>query len=178
MPVSEMFCWARNTYWVSFDDEIPADVDSRENRMISYYQWTPFFLVISAFAFYLPCLIWRVIYGSSGIRLKDIMLFATDKSNILPDRRRTNIAGLVAHLTSVFRNRYRFGDKQISKHRYLRFLNIRYMDCYVSMLYLCVKLLYIANVIGQMLLMNRFLQTDEYSIYGVGVLVDLIAGRR
>lgn len=173
-----MFCWARNTYWVSFDEEIPSEYDHRENRMISYYQWTPFFLVICAFAFYLPCLIWRLIYDKSGIRLKDIMLFATDKSNILPDRRRANIDGLVAHLSSMFRNRYRFDDEQITKHRYCRFLNIRYYEAYITVLYLCVKVLYIANVIAQMLLMNRFLQTDSYSIYGFGVLMDLIAGRR
>uniref|UniRef100_A0A914RU98 Innexin n=1 Tax=Parascaris equorum TaxID=6256 RepID=A0A914RU98_PAREQ len=62
---TEMFCWARSTYWVSFDEEIPEDITTREERMVSYYQWTPFFLVICAFFFYLPCLIWRLMYAKS-----------------------------------------------------------------------------------------------------------------
>lgn len=62
----EMFCWARNTYWVPFDEQIPDNIEEREDRMVAYYQWTPFFLVISAFMFYLPCLIWRLLYDKSG----------------------------------------------------------------------------------------------------------------
>ncbi len=96
----EMFCWARSTYWVPFNQEIPDDSGVREQRMVSYYQWTPFFLVICAFVFYSPCLIWRLLYDKSGtsicldqrvfifvgLRLKDIMSFANDRSNIQPGR--------------------------------------------------------------------------------------------
>ncbi|VDK72278.1 unnamed protein product, partial [Gongylonema pulchrum] len=63
---TEMFCWARSTYWVSFDEEIPENISDREKRMVSYYQWTPFFFVICAFLFYAPCLIWRMMYDKSG----------------------------------------------------------------------------------------------------------------
>lgn len=68
---SEMFCWARNTYWVSFDEDIPEDIGIREKRMVSYYQWTPFFFVICAFLFYAPCLIWRMMYDKSGEFIKN-----------------------------------------------------------------------------------------------------------
>uniref|UniRef100_A0A0N5AP55 Innexin n=1 Tax=Syphacia muris TaxID=451379 RepID=A0A0N5AP55_9BILA len=174
---TEMFCWARSTYWVSFEESIPEKIDARESRMISYYQWTPFFLVICAFFFYSPCLIWRLMYGLSGIRLNDIMQFASDRSNVEPMIRQANIEGLAAHLSSVFKHRYRFGISHPYHHKYFKILNFRYYEAYLTGLYIIIKVLYFVNVVGQMILMNRFLQTNKYSIYGIEVLKDLISGR-
>jgi len=42
------------------------------------------FAVICAFLFYSPCLVWRALYTKSGIRIKDIVAFANDRSNIQP----------------------------------------------------------------------------------------------
>uniref|UniRef100_A0A914D3G2 Innexin n=1 Tax=Acrobeloides nanus TaxID=290746 RepID=A0A914D3G2_9BILA len=81
---TEIYCWARNTYWVPFHADFPVDDQDRESNMISYYQWTPFFLIICAFMFYSPCLVWRLLYDKSGIRLKDIVAFANDRTNIQP----------------------------------------------------------------------------------------------
>lgn len=80
---TEMYCWARNTYFAPFETDLP-DVEERGKTMVSYYQWVPFFLVIVAFMFYSPCLLWRILYDKSGIRLKDIMNFANDKANVNP----------------------------------------------------------------------------------------------
>uniref|UniRef100_A0A1I7XCW6 Innexin n=1 Tax=Heterorhabditis bacteriophora TaxID=37862 RepID=A0A1I7XCW6_HETBA len=52
-----MYCWARNTYFAAFDRDLP-EVQDRSKTMVSYYQWVPFFLVIVAFMFYSPCLLW------------------------------------------------------------------------------------------------------------------------
>ena len=63
----EVYCWAQNTYFVPFDRHvIPQEVAERERREVSYYQWCPFFLVASAFAFYFPCILWRVLNDKSG----------------------------------------------------------------------------------------------------------------
>uniref|UniRef100_A0A914XAX3 Innexin n=1 Tax=Plectus sambesii TaxID=2011161 RepID=A0A914XAX3_9BILA len=174
---TEMFCWARSTYWVPFNEEIPDSVEEREERMVAYYQWTPFFLVVSAFMFYLPCLIWRLMYDKSGVRLRDIIGVAGDKSNIQPDLRLQNVKGLAAHLSSVFQHQFRLGTKHPNHHRFLRCLNFRYYEAYMTLLYISIKALFLINVIGQLLLMNKFLQTDGYNFYGIGVIIDLISGR-
>ncbi|PAV77906.1 hypothetical protein WR25_14001 [Diploscapter pachys] len=80
---TEMYCWAKNTYYAPLEGDLP-EVSHRDRTMVSYYQWVPFFLVIVAFMFYSPCLLWRLLYDKSGIRLKDIMGFANDKSNVQP----------------------------------------------------------------------------------------------
>ncbi|KJH52415.1 Innexin [Dictyocaulus viviparus] len=80
--------------------------------------------------FYSPCLLWRLLYDKSGIRLKDIMSFANDKSNVQPAARRANINGLAMHLSSVFNHRFRFGTVHPYHHKMLKFLNLRF---YVSL---------------------------------------------
>uniref|UniRef100_A0AC35G7A2 Innexin n=1 Tax=Panagrolaimus sp. PS1159 TaxID=55785 RepID=A0AC35G7A2_9BILA len=110
---TEMFCWAQNTYWVPMDQDIPVDIAEREYRQISYYQWVPFFMLLQAFLYYIPCLMWRLMSDKSGIRLNDI----------------------------------------------------------------ATKIMYVGNVLTNLLLVNKFLETDEYSVYGFGVLKDLLFGR-
>ncbi|KAI6241165.1 Innexin [Aphelenchoides fujianensis] len=89
---TEMYCFASSTYWTRMDEEFPQ-VEQRQQQLVSYYQWTPFYLVITAFSFYAPCMIWRILYTKSGIQLKELMLFANDKTNIQPTKREANIRG-------------------------------------------------------------------------------------
>uniref|UniRef100_A0A0K0G0H5 Innexin n=1 Tax=Strongyloides venezuelensis TaxID=75913 RepID=A0A0K0G0H5_STRVS len=175
---TEMYCWARNTYYVPFSQTIPDDKEEREERMISYYQWTPFFLVISAFLFYSPCLIWRVMYDRSGIRLKDIMAFGNDRANIQPTMRQKNVNGLAVHLTSIFRHRFCFGSQHTYHLKLLaKLINLRFCASFLTFLYLGIKVLFLINVLFQMYLMNKFLQTDGYGIYGLSVIKDLMFGK-
>ncbi|KAL3093297.1 hypothetical protein niasHS_005192 [Heterodera schachtii] len=176
---TEIYCFSMNTYYAPFTAGIPSDYEDRKRNMISYYQWSPFFLVICAFLFYSPCLIWRVLYTKSGIRINEIIAFANDRSNIQPKSREANMKGMSAHLSSVFRHRFRFGHGHLHPyhHRFLRVLNLRFYEAYLTFLYMGIKLLFLSNVCMQMFLMNWFLQTSNYRYYGLGVLQDLLDGR-
>ncbi|MFH4978405.1 hypothetical protein AB6A40_005114 [Gnathostoma spinigerum] len=174
---TEMFCWARSTYWVPFDEEVPDEIDERDKNMISYYQWTPFFLAMCAFCFYCPCLLWRISYRRSGVQLNEIMTFASDGSNIQPNTRHANVKGLAAHLGSILRYRFTFGSHHPTLHRYMKLLNLRYYGSYLTMLYILIKVIYLCNCVGQLFLMNKFLQTDSSNIYGLQVISDLLNGR-
>jgi hypothetical protein len=44
-------------------------------------------------------------------------------------------------------------------------------------MYLVTKALYVINVVAQLYLMNKFLETDKYQWYGFAVIRDLIHGR-
>ncbi|PIO74149.1 Innexin [Teladorsagia circumcincta] len=174
---TEMYCWARNTYFAPFEDTNLPEVQDRGKTMVSYYQWVPFYLVIVAFMFYSPCLLWRLLYDKSGIRLKDIMSFANDKSNVQPAARRANINGLAMHLSSVFNHRFRFGSTHPYHHKILKFLNLRFYEAYLTFLYLGIKLLFLINVLVQMFLLSRFLATNSQGFYGYGILWDLVTGQ-
>ncbi|GMR29819.1 hypothetical protein PMAYCL1PPCAC_00014, partial [Pristionchus mayeri] len=170
---TEMYCWARSTYFVPIENELP-EVEDRVKSMVSYYQWVPFFFVLVAAMFYAPCLFWRLVYRTSGVRLKCIMSFVNDKSNLQPAIRRSNIQGLAAHLSSIFR--HRFTCTSTTQSICQKFLNFRFYEAFLTYLYIFVKCLFLINVVFQMFLLNKFLQTDAYGIYGYGVIADLLSG--
>jgi len=58
----------------------------------------------------------------------------------------------------------------------LRPLRHIYYDTYLTCAYLFVKLLYAANVVGQLFLLDLFLGTD-FRLYGVSVLQRMVAGQ-
>ncbi|VDM97642.1 unnamed protein product [Thelazia callipaeda] len=183
---TEMYCWAQNTYWVPIEQvisnfikvDIPMDIAEREYRQISYYQWVPFFLLIQAFLYYIPCLVWRLMSDKSGIRLNDIVQMATEKENIEPDYRIKTIESLSRHIESALRYQQAATSRsQYTFHRFLKCFNMRYYESYVTGLYLATKVMYVSNILTNLILVNKFLETDEYSIYGLGVLRDLLFGR-
>ena len=112
-----MYCWAQNTYWVPMTDPIPASSEIREQRQISYYQWIPFFLLLAAVSFYLPCLIWRFANDFSGFlgnesfsnekanfegfRIVDIISLACSENSLDSNGRSKNIETLVCHFDHV-----------------------------------------------------------------------------
>ncbi|KAL3986006.1 Innexin family protein [Acanthocheilonema viteae] len=175
---TEMYCWAQNTYWVPIEQDIPMDIAEREYRQISYYQWVPFFLLIQAFLYYIPCLVWRLMSDKSGIRLNDIVQLATEKENIESDYRTRTIESLARHIESALRYQHAATSRtQYTLHRVLKCLNMRYYESYVTGLYLATKVMYVSNILTNLILVNKFLETDEYSVYGLGVLRDLLFGR-
>ncbi|KAH7730510.1 CRE-INX-4 protein [Aphelenchoides avenae] len=175
---TEMYCWAQNTYWVPLEQDIPVDIAEREYRQISYYQWVPFFLLIQAFLYYIPCLMWRLMNDKSGIRLNDIVQMATEKENIEPEFRLRTIESLSRHIEAALRYQHTATSRTTyTMHRVFKCFNLRYYESYVTGLYLATKVLYVGNILTNLLLVNKFLETDEYSIYGFGVLRDLLFGR-
>uniref|UniRef100_A0A914URQ0 Innexin n=1 Tax=Plectus sambesii TaxID=2011161 RepID=A0A914URQ0_9BILA len=173
-----MYCWAQNTYWVPIDHEIPEDIAERETRQISYYQWVPFFLLIEAFLYYIPCLMWRLMSDKSGIRLNDIVQSATEKENIEPDFRTKTIESLSRHIEAALKYQHAATSRtNYTLHRVFKCFNMRYYESYVTGLYLATKVMYVMNILANLVLVNKFLETDDYSIYGFGVLKDLLVGR-
>lgn len=78
------------------------------------------------------------------------MAFANNPANIQPEQRENNIRGMGAHLSSVFHHRFQFGaDHPHHQHKYLKMLNLRFYEAYLTLLFLGIKLLYLVNVIVQ-----------------------------
>ncbi len=64
------YCFSQHTYFVASDEEIYSvrDREGREGRrIISYYQWIPFFFLLQALSNYLPKVLWQCLYENSGM---------------------------------------------------------------------------------------------------------------
>ncbi|KRX19430.1 Innexin-10 [Trichinella nelsoni] len=174
---AESFCWAQDNYFIPFSDDIPDDIESRQKSRISYYQWVPFFLLTSALSFQIPYYLWRIMSHRSGIRLQSIIEHVRDPKNVMPDVRRCTLRMLTVHIENALKFQRRVCKKNLKPHKILLFLNLPYTSNYISVLYLIIKCLYLANVIGQFLVMNFFLETQtKDSLYGWHVLRNLLNG--
>ncbi|KAL6741156.1 hypothetical protein Aduo_014437 [Ancylostoma duodenale] len=174
---AENYCWAQDTYYVPMGETVAGLADSeRRQRRISYYQWVPFFLLLEAACFRLPSLLWQYLAGHSGIKIHEVVKLSSDPNNIKPEIKRANIKSLTIHLQGALRFHRRLQKKQIRPHRVLWMFNLPYSAFFVTSMYLCTKFFYLANVCLQLLLMNKFLETDKYAWYGFGAMIDLLNG--
>ena len=108
--------------------------------------------------------------------------------------RRQTISTLRKHIENALRFHKRIYRRQMVPHSILRFLNLPYSSCYMTVMYLLAKSMYLANVVGrvergghpdahragQFRLLNWFMlpaQTTEYtSFYGYSALLSLMNG--
>ncbi|PAA81036.1 hypothetical protein BOX15_Mlig024361g3 [Macrostomum lignano] len=185
----ENFCWVDGTYPVPVDSKSHDDTDfwkRMESQRLLYYQWVPFILGLQTVMFYLPRLVWQmVITYRSGTDLQHLVNSAAEAAKADGEKREKvvkHIAGSLEHMLFMHRE-YRTGKLQSLKMRIFRAANLlvasKRLGTGLSIAYLAVKLLYLANSIGQIYLMQRFLRlgTNYTGYFGLQVLSDIAAGR-
>lgn len=164
------YCWIKNTYFIPMMETIPVDIHNRQEAEITYYQWVPLILLFQAFLFKLPNVIWKMLNGGSGLNLDKICKLSDDTQWGSPDDRKQTIDNLAFFL-----------DRWLLTHRHYKtnilvrakakaahlfcFLCNKREGTYLTALYLSIKVLFLANVIGQFFLLNAFMATD-YNVYG------------
>lgn len=175
------YCWVRNTYYLGWDEEVPTEQASRHNRII-YYQWVPMILMMQALLFHIPISIWRVFNQKTGVDLNDMVETAERyqradelslKKKVMDILSRQLDRYLATSTRTVEDECCTLDSCEFS----LQSVLIKVCCCvcgkrfgnYLMVLYLLVKLLFLANVIGQLWLLNEFLGQD-YNMYGVHVI--------
>jgi len=168
-------CWISNTYYIPMTEEIPNE-DANKKHYVAYYQWVPFMILLQAVFFFVPSIVWKKLNTQSGIHVNKIVSMYGELV-MCSDRASYKI---VENLDRALRSQreYRTGcfartRQTVAKNSFL-ICGKRYGN-YLTTLYLLVKLLYIANSIGQLFLLNAFLGEDYY-FYGIKVVNDMAHG--
>lgn len=175
------YCWIRNTYYLPFEENIPKEEEDDKRKMIPYYQWIPIILLVQALMFYLPAVVWRTLNSRSGIDVNNIVEAGeTFQNTELAESREKTLEYMTKQMDRYLSSQreYRTGCTVSLKHCLSRTCCMvcgRRYGNYLVVLYIFVKLLYIANVIGQLFVLNAFLGTD-FHMYGFDVLRALAAG--
>ncbi|CAJ0566530.1 unnamed protein product, partial [Mesorhabditis spiculigera] len=178
---AENYCWSQDTYFVEPDkhvEQMTLEERSSHTRQLSYYQWVPFFLLLQAAFFRAPSLMWKYVSNHSGIRIHEVVEKAMDTGNVDETVREQNVVVLEKHLKKALRFQRRMEKKNVVIHRTFSCLNFQYSSSYISVVYMFTKVIYLGNCLLQLWLMNYFLKTDRYGMYGIDVLYDVITGVR
>lgn len=175
------YCWIRNTYWLPFEEYIPKEHEHDKRHMIPYYQWMPMILLVQALMFYLPIMVWRTMNGRSGIDVNNIVEAGeTFQNTELAEGRDKTLKYMTQQMDRYLSSQkeYRTGCTVSLKHCLSRTCCMvcgRRYGNYLVVLYIFVKLIFIANVVGQLFALNAFLG-HEYNMYGIDVMKSLASG--
>ncbi|KAI6230067.1 Innexin [Aphelenchoides fujianensis] len=165
---AESLCFAQDTYVVP--DAVVVDGMPREQREeidLLLPVGALFFFLFQAACFRLPNLFFTSFSDYSGIKLRQLVQMASDEQNVKGDIKKSNGA-LQFHR--------RLLQRKVEPHRVASCLNLPYHAFFVTLVFLTTKFLILANVILQLWLMNKFLQTDARPLYGWGAITDLLQG--
>ncbi|VDP67313.1 unnamed protein product [Schistosoma mattheei] len=166
---AENLCWVSNTYFLLPNEEIPTDqVDYEKVKFIGYYQWVAIVLAGQAMMSWVPHLLWRV--GSRRLPL----LLKSAREAAIPDRelRLKAVSCLVATLEEQAESQSRFRRIKSILTRCLCGVT---PNARLTMLFLFVRALFVANSVGQIYLMKRFTGFNS-TVFGLRLLQDLSAG--
>uniref|UniRef100_A0A0N5AYZ5 Innexin n=1 Tax=Syphacia muris TaxID=451379 RepID=A0A0N5AYZ5_9BILA len=168
---TENYCWVESTYYLPLTTALPKDGGVRNNnyrpKQLSYYQWVPFVLALEALMFYIPCMMWRgLLHWHSGIDVQSLTQMACDARLMDADARGATVQTIAGHMEDALEIQREVTD--ISG-----FCVGRRWSSYVTCLYIFVKIMYLANAIGQIFLLNWFLGTENI-FYGIAILQQLM----
>ncbi|XP_071102994.1 innexin unc-9-like [Haliotis cracherodii] len=173
------YCWISDMYNVPFSESLPVAVDDRmsEDRDVSFYRWVIVMFMIQAFMFEIPHLIWKTMKGFSGINMEKIVGMTLDSQMQPEDDRDTKMRHISIFIDRWLKTYRRFEQNPFGNLKNslanVFFCFGKRSGCYLTRLYLFVKLLYFINVVCQFQVLTSFLGFNYWG-YG-GHVLELLA---
>ena len=184
----ENFCWIHGTYPIALNTQI-SHLQHSWNELnaikVSYYQWIPFILGLQTILFTVPQLFWSMfIYNRTGVDLEQLIILASKAVNNVGKLRKNVVKHIVNVLDDMINchRDYRTGKFATYRRRLASccffFVPSKRLGSWLFLFYLFIKMLSIINVVGQIFLMQTFLQMgNNYTHFGYDILRDVIKGR-
>jgi hypothetical protein len=190
------YCWIKGTFYVKQNYDLNVlSIEARDESLLHYYQWVHIFLLVQAFLFYMPRIVWH--YISHRVLDYDLsnMVDAAIKHECYPNNQSSLIRFLCSHLndeqTWMSANKYKLNKAIKAKinnlaenvkeaNNFKEFFALQYRKFSRSVLtlsYVMIKLMYLFVAVLQIYLMNVFLSNRQNSFYGYQVLKTIFSGQ-
>lgn len=177
-------CFVQNTYYVKHTDKTPKSLDVKKENELLYYQWIPFVLVVKAFLFYIPRILWNTFGLRSGVQISDLVESSVDYRLPTTDAvHRQMCLNYVVDSIDQYCNDHR---RQIEARSHLNFfqriilsawcMSGKYLGNYLMILYMTTKLMYIGVSLFQIFILSVMLGSN-FAFYGIQVLDRFFRGR-
>lgn len=173
-------CWLNNTYFYPQSyTRMPIDRNQRSQQTLHYYQWIPLIYLIEAFFFLFPYLIWIGFYQKNGLSPRTLINQAVKYSKkreisktISKEIERYLMCRQLARCKRklLFRQNLNNDTTLPSSPLILPKTSIRVRShgCYLVILYLFVKLLYLINIVCQFFILDWIVSTGNYGFISFG----------
>ena len=180
-------CWLNNTYFYPQTyTRLPMEKNQRVEHSLHYYQWLPFIYLIQAFGFLLPHLIWISFYRRNGLD-PSLLVKRAKKFSKKPEVSRVVAKEIERYL--MCRQLARCKKKLLLRQNAnpssttttttttttaspLLLPNvsfrIRSRSSFLVTLYLLIKILYLVNLVLQVVALNSILSTGHYGFVRFG----------
>ncbi|PAA46404.1 hypothetical protein BOX15_Mlig029881g2 [Macrostomum lignano] len=179
----ENICWVQGTYPLPVDSQFSNTEEfwkSLASKKLMYYQWVPFILGLQTMLFYLPRIVWLALASRrSGADSQALVARAAEAGTSDGEDREK-----IVHQTAVDLEQLLLLAKrsELSRGALSKLLGAgKRLSSGLTTGYLFVKLLYLANGIGQLYLMQTFLRLGASNhssvLYGAEILSNIAAGR-
>ncbi|CAF3581906.1 unnamed protein product [Rotaria sp. Silwood1] len=175
-------CWVRNTYYIDDTSEIPDNTALRQESSIRYYQWISFILLFQAFLFFIPYVLWRVLSQRSGVDIRDIVEAASNYKRANDEKQRERLMKFIISVIDQYvddpRRQPNNRETIWWKKCFLVFFpsSGRYMGDYLRNLFLFIKVIYITNIVVQIIMLSLLLGQPFWSL-GITVVRLLYEGK-
>ncbi|CAF2348787.1 unnamed protein product [Rotaria sp. Silwood2] len=165
---SNYICFITGSYRLDPNEPIPNSTDDRKSRVLNYYQWTPFIILLMALFFYLPRLLWRSLSVRSGIDLLDIIEASGEIKTVKDFDDRDHLIKYIVDTIDMYvddaRRQTDAEKRQTSLlkrvFQLLCCMTGKFLGNYFIALYIFIKVYYIFNVVLQIWLLSLFLGTN------------------
>lgn len=184
----QKLCWLKGTYYLPLDsygnviEETPSNEYKKES-LITYYQWISIILLLQAFGFYAPYLLWSFLSNKCGFDVYS-MIDACKKYNSHDKNRILNFlkTNFIRQQTYYQLNRshdciYTSIKSSLSKIEWKKSLKKCFpINYFLYLSYIICKLVYFLNTICQLYFINLFLSSSTNSLSIIGILKSLLNG--
>lgn len=167
---ADNYCWVSQMYYVPFSEPVPFDEDDRYEVDISFYRWVTLMFLLQALLYKLPNLLWRELKGYSGLNVQKIVDMVQETSMMMPDERHAKLKDVAVFMHRWLKTYciYRFNAIARFREKFssVLFCFGKRSGTYLTGLYMFIKILYVANSIGQFFLLSVFLGLN---FWGFGI---------
>uniref|UniRef100_A0A915PIZ3 Innexin n=1 Tax=Setaria digitata TaxID=48799 RepID=A0A915PIZ3_9BILA len=162
---AENYCFVENTYYIPLEKNIPQSERHRNEKLITYYQWVPFTLMLQAMSFVIPHVFWRMLNWTANIQTRAVISMASSIRQMNPKNNET--CGII---NAIAYHIYHANKDINHLHKILQNSNLLvaftriFAKSYLSTIYLITKLLFIVNAMVQFWIVSLYLGGNGYDL--------------
>ncbi len=157
----------------------------RDKTELKYYQWIHLIILVQAVLFIVPRVFWQSLNDKCGIEIRNYVDAAYKFETVEEYNERDKLMDFLSgHINTFIRSKSVAPEKQLTiKYkikrffRYIFFWTGKRFGNYLIILYVFVKIFYLANVFGQLFLMTKLLGIQNYHFLGFEILQRMASGQ-